>query len=38
VPRTTLLQTLQDETDLLNTEEISFAASAEPFEFTRIDI
>jgi len=38
VPRTTLLDALERETQLLNTEEISLAAGSEPFELHTIDL
>jgi hypothetical protein len=38
VPRTTLLDALERETQLLNTEEISLAAGSEPFELHTIEI
>lgn len=38
VPRKTLLEALDSETDLLNTEEISLAAGSEPCELTTIEI
>jgi hypothetical protein len=38
VPRTTLLQALKDETELLNTEEMSFAAASQPFQLTTLEV